>query len=482
MSGIFSVLDIARKGLSASQAGVKTAGHNIANANTPGFSRQRQIQTSDTPILTSAGIQGSGVRVIGVERITDPFIQAQEIRQGSVTASADAQANILSLVEGILNEQGSPGLTSALGEFYDALGDLATSSAPGAPAERVAVVASAQAAVDTLNVLDSRLRDVMVSTNEAIKGLIPRVNVVLDEINSLNLEIARVEIDPASHANDQRDQRDLLMRELSGYLNINYYERSTGAIDVSLVNGIALVEGGRARSLTTTVDPTNTFNLGIVRIEVQDLSSVVDVTSQIGGGEIGGLLRSRDTALPGAIRDLDTIAYNLAVSVNTIHAGGVGLTGAVGNFFAALPQVEDAARDLTIAANIVANPDDIAAGLTSAAGDNRNALALAALRDQQAPLFLPGDPPGPATGPSRSVIDHAVVLIADVGQQSRTAASASGLHSRIAESLANRRDQVSGVSIDEEVTNLIRLQAAFQANSRVVSVVQRMLDDLLNIL
>ncbi len=482
MTSIFGAIDVARKGLAVTQRGLATAGHNIANANTPGFSRQRLVQAAEFPIRISGGLLGTGVRALTIERATDPFIQSQLVRQRSTAASSEAQANVLSQIEQILNEQDTDGLTAALGDFYDAADDLATSGNPGAASERAAYVSSAQSVVDLLHTDDARLRSLMSSTNDGIAGLLPQINTTLEQIDFLNEEIARLEIGELNPANDLRDQRDLALQDLAEMIDVRTYEDQNGNLNVTLANGVALVEGDRARTLIATADPTNPFDSSFARVSVQDQSSLTDVTTQIGGGRLGGLLRARDTILPAAIRSLDTVAYNLIESVNTVHAAGMGLNGAVGNFFTALPQVEDAARDLTIGANILANPDEVAAGLTTQPGDNQNALALAALRDQKGALFLPGDPPGPATGPSRSIIEHAVAVIVDVGQQAKMMDSAALQQDRIIEGLQNRRDEISGVSIDEEVAQLVRLQAAFQANSRVISVVQDLLDDLVNIL
>ncbi len=482
MTGIFGALDIARQGLIVTQAGVRTTGHNIANADTPGYTQQRIHQSSEIPQRLGGLIQGTGVRFLTVERITDPFVEAQLIRQQGAAAAAKAQSGVLSAVEQVLNEQDAEGLTRSLNKVYDALEDLATSGTPGAPAERAALVATAQGTVDLIHNTDARLRDLMASVNDGIEGLIPGANLLLEQINQLNQEITGTEVREFENANDLRDQRDEKMRELAGLMDIRSFERANGAVTVSLSNGVALVEGNRARTLVAVPDPTNPFSTGFVRIEVHDLSATVDVTNDVGAGELGGRLRARDTILPAAIRSLDTVAYNLTTSINTVHNLGAGLTGATGDFFTALPQVEDAARDLSLAANILANPDDIAAGLTNAAGDNRNALALAALRDQKSPLFLPGDPPGPASGPSRSVLEHAVAVTVDIGQQARSMESSVLQQQNVIDGLRNQRDAISGVSIDEEVTRLVRLQATFQANARMINVVQTLLDDLVNIL
>ncbi|MGI9591016.1 MAG: flagellar basal body rod C-terminal domain-containing protein, partial [Myxococcota bacterium] len=124
----------------------------------------------------------------------------------------------------------------------------------------------------------------------------------------------------------------------------------------------------------------------------------------------------------------------------------------------------------------------IAAGLTAAPGDNQNALALASLRYTPSPLFLPGDPPGPPSGPPRTLLEHAAAVVTDVGQQARTLDASRSQQLRIMENLETRRDEVSGVSIDEEVTRLIELQAAFQANARIVTVIDRLLADVIELI
>ncbi len=283
-------------------------------------------------------------------------------------------------------------------------------------------------------------------------------------------------------ANDLRDQRDLLVRELAELVDVTTYEQNSGALVVALSNGLPLVEGGFARTLEPEADLGNPFDPTFVQVRYRDGSNDIDVTAEIGAGKIGGLLRARDTLYPSAIRALDTIAYNLATSVNSVHNLGVGLDGTVGDFFAAPAAVEDAARDLALDANILAGTDAIAAGLTTAPSDNRNALALAALRDTAAPIFVPGDPPGPASGPTRTVLEHVSSIVADIGQQARTMSVARDQQANVLEGLHNRRDQVSGVSIDEEVTRLIQLQAAFQANSRVIGIVNDLLQDVIEIL
>jgi len=480
MPGLFGVLDVASRGIGVTQRGLQTTSHNIANVETPGYSKQRQVLTPSHPQVTPRGAIGTGVEQVTIERLSDGFAQAQIVEHNASLGSNRAQAEALSVVEEIVNEQRGDGITVALNRLYDAFSDLAAAQAPGAPVERESLRGAATALVDTLHGADAQLRDLQGATHDRITGLLPEINDIAERIAELNVQIVQQEV--VAPANDLRDQRDLLMRSLAEKVDVNAFEDGRGAQIVYLPGGRPLVEGATAHALVEIPDPTNPFDPGFSRIGHSAGGAVVDVTAAVGGGELGGLLRVRDTLVPAAIRSLDTVAYNLVDTVNTVHQGGVGLNGASGDFFAPLGAVEDAARSIALDPAIVASTDAIAAGSTPAPGDNTNAVALAALRDQAAPIALPGDPPGPATGPTRSVLQHAAGVVADVGQQARSLGRATEQQTRVSETLMDRRDALSGVSIDEEVTHLITLQAAFQANARVVDTVNTLLQDVIGLL
>ncbi|HVP29077.1 MAG TPA: flagellar hook-associated protein FlgK [Myxococcota bacterium] len=480
MSGLFGVLNLSARALAVVQGGIRTTSHNVANVNTPGYSRQRQVLEAGRPIPSGEGQIGTGVEQRTIDRVTDGFVQHELVQQGASVGSTDVEARTLSQIEEVLNEQGGPGLTASLSQLYDGFQDLATASAAGQPSERAAVRAAASSLVDGIHQADTRLRSLQKANDRAIVDALPEINSLAERISALNQDIRRIEVQ--APANDLRDEREQLVRELAGKVDVTTFEQNDGAVVVTLSNGLPLVEGLHARTLQAQADPTNPFDPTFSKVYYDDGTNQLDVTAQIGGGELGGLLRSRDSLIPAAIRSLDTIAYNLASSVNAVHAAGVGLDGLSGDFFAAPAAVADAARDLALDPRILASTDAIAAGTTAGATDNRNALALAALRTTAAPIYLPGDAPGSPSGPARSVLDHAASVVADVGEQSRSAAQARDQQSRVMEGLENRRDAVSAVSLDEEMTDLIRLQAAFQANAKVVSAVDRMLQDVLSML
>ena len=480
MSGLFGVLDVANRGLTITQQGIRVAGHNIANVNTPGYSRQRQVLAAQAALPRASGHLGTGVEQLTIDRVTDTFIEAQLLKQHGSLSSSEAQARVLSLVEEVLNEQNGEGVSAALSRLYDAFSDLASAAPPGAPAEREAVRAAARSLVEVVHGMDAQLRDLQASMNHEIQSAIPEINSISQRIADLNGRI--IELELQAPANDLRDQRDELLRDLASRVEVTSFEKPDGSIVVMMGGGASLVDGVHVRRLDTAPDPTHPFDPTFSRILWVDDGFSYHVTDEVGAGSLGGQLRARDDLIPSAIRSLDVLAYNLARGVNAVHTAGVGLDGTVGGFFASPAAVEDAARDLALHGNIVARADAIAAGLTPAPGDNRNALALAALRDAPATLVLPGDPPGPPSGPNRTILEHAGAVVADVGQQARTLGQASNHQARILEDLQNRRDETSGVSLDEEMAGLVQLEAAYQANARVLSTVSRLLDDLLSML
>lgn len=479
MPGLFGAMNVASRSLAVTSQGIQNASHNISNVETPGYSRQRQILGTASPSQHPAGHLGNGVEQISIRRIMDNFVHEQLVRQGSQFGAADTQAQALAVVEKVFHGVDGGSLTDSLSGFHRAFSDLASSPPPGQAVEREGASSAAQSLVDTIHSMDATLRAEQRSADDAIESTLAEINRIAAEIDQRNDEIVRLEIQ--APANDARDARDQLVRSLSQLVDLQTFEAPDGRLHVTLSSGLPLVEGS-PRSLVAVQDVSNPFDPTFVQVHSSDGSSSVDVTSLIGSGRLGGLLRARDDLLAGAIRTLDTLAYNLTTSVNTLHVTGMGLNGEVGNFFAAPAAVEDAASGLALDASILASTDAIAAGVGTAASDNRIAREIARLNENPSAFFLPGDPPGPATGPSRTLLEYVAVVVTDAGEQALMFNTALSQQAGIIENLENRRESVSGVSLDEEMTQLIELQAAFQANSRLISLVDELLDDIMGIL
>jgi flagellar hook-associated protein 1 FlgK len=479
VGGLFGTLDVATRGLLVTQSGIRVTSHNTANVETPGYTRQRQVLQAGQPISHPAGAIGTGVEQRAIERVDDALLFRQLYDADARNAALGVEANALSRIEELLNEQQEEGLGARLSRLYDSFEDLASASTPGAPVERESLRGAAQALADAFHGLDEDLRRLMSDSDRSAVGMLAEINGIAREIADLNDAIMRAEV--TAPANDLRDRRDALVRQLAEQVEVSTFEQSNGGLVVMVADGLALVDGATARQLVAEPDPANPIDPRFSRISFDLGASRVDVTAQIGGGALGGHLEVRDAIAPAALREIDVLAYNLAVQTNAVHGAGVGLDGSSGDFFQSLGAVEDAARLFALDPAVAASTDAIAAGLGSDPGDNRNALALAALRETPTAFFRPGDPPGPPTGVLRTVLDAHAVMVGEFGESARNAKSAADGQQLMLDALQTRRDAISGVSLDEEMIRLIRLESAYQANARVISTIQTMLDTLVGL-
>ena len=440
------------------------------------FSRQRQVLAAARGTTTPGGVLGRGVEQTSVIRSVDSFVEKALIEENATNGSLQARTEAMQEIESLFNEQQRDGLAQELAAFYSAFDDVASSPTPGQTVEREALRTKAQTVIDTIHRLDAQLRDQQRTIDRAMSTRVGEINEMAERIADLNFQISRQEA--IAPANDFRDERDRLVREMAEKVEIRTFEQNDGSINVLVGGGSPVVIGQTAYELEAQADGDHPFNPTFSKIVHTDGISESDITSFIAGGELGGYLDARDDIIGGAIRTLDEIAFNLSYTVNQQHMAGVGLDNAQHNFFAEQTQVEDAAQSILLHDDILANVDAIAAGTTDAAGDTRNAKLLGALSETEQSLAQIGDTIGSFSGPNRSVLDHTVTVIADIGEQTRSLNSAVLQQEQVMRELQDRRDATSAVSIDEEVVNLIRLQSAYQANARVVSIVQSMLNDL----
>jgi len=496
MAGLFDTLGTAQRGLSVVQSGLATTGHNIANADTPGYSRQRSVIEASLPQGTGAGSIGTGVEQISVERVIDRFVAERLVRETSRQATLDTEASIYRQIEAVVNSQEGGGLAGDLTSFFDALQDLSNASDPGQSAARTQLFSAAESVVDSIQRYDSQLRGFQRGIDQGISGVLAEVNAISAEIASLNQKIAAAEV--AAPANDLRDKRDQLVLSLAEKVDITLVSDNQGMLSVRISGGLPLVEKDIAFELQAVVDPANpnAFDGSFSQVYYNGAGSFFDATSLIRGGELGGLIEARDGILAGAIRELDAFAYTLADRFNTIHRGGLGLVdGNDHDFFADLSgqtSVDDSARNfalsvdidpsqggslLHIAAGSVPNP--VTGGPEAAPGDTSWWVErLNVLRTGTGATYLAGDVPGTPTGTAASVVGTLTKWIGDIGQGARSAERSLAQQDSVLGAVRDRRDEVSGVSIDEEVAELVKLQASFQANAKVLSTISAMLDDL----
>lgn len=320
MGTLFSAFDIGRAGLQIAQVQLDVTGHNIANVNKPGFSRQRVELTTRLPNYTPYGAIGRGPAISGIERLRESYLDFVYRQSSQGFGSASVRARYYSRIEDIFQEPGDIGFGTRLDAFFDALSDFST-HVEDIPV-RVSLLSEAQALAAGLNQAAERLNTLRTNANEDVRGLVPEINSLMSRIAELNGNIRDVEL-TGIRANDLRDDRDVLIDELSQLINITYRERDDGQIDIT-VGSDMVVNGDEYREMyaaaTNTIDPARPDLLEVRFVDTDDLVTITD-------GELFGSLDVRDNVLVGVDNRLDELARTLIHAVNRIHSSGNGLEG-----------------------------------------------------------------------------------------------------------------------------------------------------------
>ena len=321
MSGIGGALNIASWSLYSSQMAMEVISHNIANANTPGYSRQSLQIEANVPINTGPGQIGTGVKATEVTRAYDAFINEQVTLKKSEYYFWEARKNAMDEIETVFNESDGYGINQLMGEFWNAWSDL--SNNPDGIPEREALLAKSENMIQIIGGMDYNLREYQRHLDSSIRGSVDQINTIVEQIADLNNRISSVEIEGMINANDLRDLRESLMEELSTYLDINYYEEDqSGQVMVYILGGTPLVLGTNAYALEVESDAvtglTNVLWLG-------NSGRTVDITNKLEGGKIAGWVNVRDTDIGSYINSMNTMAEELVWQVNSLHSEGVGL-------------------------------------------------------------------------------------------------------------------------------------------------------------
>ncbi|MGZ8430054.1 MAG: flagellar hook-associated protein FlgK, partial [Candidatus Deferrimicrobiaceae bacterium] len=397
------------------------------------------------------GFLGMGVAVSSIERRYDRFISGQLLGQEQNYGKSTTMDQVLGQIEQVFNGNGGAGLSSALNAFFDAWQSLSTN--PGDTAQRTVLISDANNFVSAATQMESSILGSLKDINKAISDAAGQVNSIATDIARLNGQIVQIESGGGTaKANDLRDARDQLVTTLSGLVDIGTLEDKNGSLTVTL--------GMRNLVERETVNPVTAIKnaAGDAGFSLDG----VDVTSRITNGSVGGLLASRDAVTSGPLAGLRHLAAVLTNEMNLLHSAGVGLDGTSGNdFFVPLspPLTEaDAISNLGVA---VSDPRKIAAASAASGlpGDNSNALRIAGLADAAVSSLGGATFSGYYSG-----------IVTDVGKLARNASDLSKFDANMRSELQNRRDSASGVSLDEEATNLIAYQRAYEAGARIIRI------------
>ena len=462
MSDLNGILSSAGQALLTQQQAINVTSHNIANVNTPGYSRQRLRISTNTPVDTSVGLMGNGVSADSIERIYDRFLSAQITDENQGLGRWDAQRSAVEMVEMIFNESDGYGLSQAMSKFWDAWQSLTNN--PAGVTERQVLVSASQVLAKTFNQLDADLTQSQEDLDIAIQGTVADINRLVEKLADLNQKILSVEAGSSS-ANDYRDQREQTIKELSELLDINTFEDANGSVHALVANGRPLVGSGQYWQLSTQINPTGLHDV----VWADSSGSTFDITDDINGGKLKGYLEVRDVIISDDLNRLDTLSQALTTDINTLHQSGFALDGSAGEvFFNGL-----GAGDMELNINIAGNPDLIAAAADALTvpGDNRQAITIAKLQYQ---LTMNGN--------TTTYNDYFGALIRDTGYEVLKSEAYYHHQSDMLAQLENRRESISGVSLDEEMINLIKYQNAYTAAAKMISAADEMMQTILQML
>ena len=455
-------LNTALSGLRTSQQMLDITAHNIANVSTPGYSRQRAHIMASPPFSYPAfnrsglpGQLGTGVMVSSIDRIRDIYLDQQINQQQGLTGYWTARSDVLATAEAAFPEPSNTGLGNELSKFWSSWEDL--SANPSSSAARMAVLTQASSLAARFNRDSGQLSTQIAGVDSQVRGTIADINDYASQIAALNKQIQGIEIS-GDHANDLKDQRDQLVQQLNELVPTQSVAQKDGSITL-LIGGTALVDHETARAISA-VD--NAAGHAVADWPGND---PVDVS----GGKLKAYLETRDTTLVGYQNSLNQLAQQIAEQVNTAHQAGVDQTGTPGlALFTFAPG--NAAPTIAVNAAIGNDPSKVVVAATAGApGDTSIASRIADLANSA--TFGTG---------TQTPTDAYASFVGQIGADAKQATEMEGNGSLVLTELDNRRSSISGVSLDEEATDVIRFQQAYQASAKVITTINEMLDTLIN--
>lgn len=471
---LFTGLNIALSGLQAQQSVLAVTSHNIANSSTPGYSVQQADLAPNPPYSPPAMNQGNGpgelgmgVTVSGVQRVTSEFLSRQLWDVQTQIGSSGEQSTALGQVQSMLNEPSSTGLNSALDAFWSAWQNLGNDATSGAA--RSQVVAAGQQLASQIRTLSGQITGLQTSLDAQVGQDVSQINGLTSQIAALNQQIGAATA-AGLQPNDLMDSRDRLIGQLAQLAPVGVTFQTNGEANVA-IGGTQAVQGPSALTLVGTPNPANSNFLSLTW-------NVGSIPANISGGSLGAVLTLRDSTLPGYLNSLNSLATGMANAVNTQQQKGFDASGAAATsaFFTSTTGLLSAAT-ITVNPALAANPSLIGAasasattpGTSAGAGDGSNAVAIADLQNQ---AFLNGNTQTPT--------DAYAALVGQVGSDVQAADSAQTNGQALQQSIQAQQQQISGVSLNSEMTTMIEAQNAYAAAAKVSSTINTMLGTLIS--
>lgn len=491
MPGLTSSLNIGLSGLQAAQGALNVVGHNIANVNTPNYSRQRADLSANMPQTFGTLEYGTGVTLSNILGVRDKFLEMQITQTTSRSSGANVRYSGVEGVSTIFQNDGTSGLNTLVQKFFESFQQLAARPEDGSV--RTNAVGQAQSLVNGLKSRFQLLEDQRTQADKNVASLVQEINTITTQIASLN---DRISSEPAPGADsDGRDQRQALANKLASLVGVQVFEDNHNRLQITLDSGSAvLVSGNSSYAMSVTPDPALN-NRYAVQVSMGGATPVT-VTTLIKEGSLGANLDLRDNILAGYEQQLEQLTAGIVGQVNVTHRTGIALDGTttgldffqgtVANGANGLPPGVSAATHyqgminaLSVNTAIAGNPSLIAAAsVVNSPGNNVNALALAKLQSATATVntttTTAAGPNGADlgnSGPYGTVISGLANTVGTNAQSYKT--NATGQENLIT-ALKTQRDRISSVDMDEEATSLLSFQRSYQASAHFISVIDQL--------
>ncbi|MEW9669528.1 flagellar hook-associated protein FlgK [Ammoniphilus sp. 3BR4] len=447
MASTFGGLEVGKRALYAQQAAMSTTGHNIANANTEGFSRQRAVlKTTDPyphPGMNNGmmpGQIGTGVEVTTIERMREAYLDRQYRSENSHHGYWDTRQTSLEQLEGVFNELSEHGLHASMDKFWQSWQDLMNE--PESLSAREIVMQRGVAVVDSFRHLSGSIQAIKEDLTTVRQEKTDQANQLAEELRKVNEDISRL-VPHGYTPNDLYDRRDQIIDQLSKFVDVTVTPSTQGMVNV-VAAGQPLVTG-RDPITPLTVDSP------VQRGELLALREMVGTP-----GEIDSYLQK-----------LNQLATVLTTEVNRLHSAGYDLNG---NQSGLVLFIGNDATTIQMNPELLLSPSRLAAAGSPVVGNSDRARAIAALKFTE----LPG------LGSAVTMDQFFSSMISKIGVDTEQAKRFVENSELTKEAIETRRQSVSGVSLDEEMSNMIKFQHAYNAAARSITVVDEMLDKLIN--
>lgn len=462
---ISSILDIAKSGIFASQFSIQTTSHNIANVNTEGYARQAVVLSEAIPATTAQGFLGQGVRADMIITYYDKYLEKSIAAKNGSLLEQEGYSTYLERIETILNEDNTK-LASYITEFFNAWQELATD--PTSTTIRATLVSKGQNLTRSIRNIYSELKGLQFEVDRNVQKEVEDINTTLSSIADLNKRVSEATI-TGTTTGDYSSERANLLKRLSGGLGVISLEDEFGRITVMTDGGKVLVEGDNAWAVDVIKDEATGLNRIVWKDQAGNSS---DITESITTGKLKALLDIRDNYIVDFIDQINGLAEAIIKDVNEIHATGYNLNNTTGiNFFKDI--ASDYAMAIDVSDEVIRDANNIAATSSpDRPSDNDIALAIAGLGEKTLTI----------NGSSTTFVSYVSSIQSKIGEMAGNASNLYEYEQNTMNIMEKQRDSISGVSLDEEMSDLIKFQYAYQAAARLIVVADELFKSILEIM